>query len=228
MKYLVYVTTLICLFSIVCCNKESNQRVVLQLEHSLDDGKTFQQRGELSFRNRGAFMLTDLKKISKSATFVQDRWSIQQIALLRNVSESDGFYVIRVHSSNPFSPFVIASIKACYLFSSRLEDELTLHLDTQNNVIALSYKATTNECDCSFSDELLLGKEPKTSVELNFGSEGPDVNLEALRINEELKKQKEQGSQSFLYQNWHYIAIAVALFLVLQFFLMEPEEAKKQ
>eukprot|EP01121_Diplochlamys_sp_Union-15-3_P016342 TRINITY_DN5543_c0_g2_i1.p1 TRINITY_DN5543_c0_g2~~TRINITY_DN5543_c0_g2_i1.p1 ORF type:complete len:226 (+),score=22.00 TRINITY_DN5543_c0_g2_i1:74-751(+) len=221
MKYAIYQLlffTVLCFFFVkVLCD---DSRVLITVEHSFVDS-IWKERGKVSFRNRGAYMLTDQAKISKSVQFQQNKWSSEDIVNLNKNAENNGLYKIRVKSANEESPHVIASVRTCQLFNSNFNDKISIHLDHQNNVISLSYRTNSSLCEGVQSEV----KELRTSVSIDFGSEGPEPNLSALRINEEIKKQREEGSsQGFFSRYWYIIVPVVIGFLVLNLFVAEPEK----
>ena len=125
---------------------------LVDLEHSLDGGKTFSPRYSYKLQlSKSAVKLVDLQP-EKNGIFASDIESFRSL-LMGNTA--DGLYRIRMHStpSDPTSPYVSAAIPSCELQKSGFKEDIVLHLDSSNNIVGVGYSspviALSRPCDPS-------------------------------------------------------------------------------
>lgn len=79
----------------------------------------------------------------------------EDITELKSILNSNSLYTIRLqaHTGNTSSEPVLTSLPACELQKSGYKEDLTVYLDTNQNIIGVSYSSPTStvarECDAS-------------------------------------------------------------------------------
>ncbi len=161
------------------------------VEHSLDSGKTFSQRGRVNFN-----------------TFVNDVADEEDArSALERLCASNGLYLLRVGG-------VKGVADPCGLLHSGLKDVFTLHLDWRDQLVAISSSA---EKSVPSSGKAKTFSATRLVVQRMESGPQPDTAAFIQRVEEE-KLAKARGetkdNRSFFAKYWMYI-IPFVLFLAM-------------
>jgi len=189
-------------FTISLADSDVEGEILLDLEHSLDDGKTWQSRGHLSVSGG-------------RSTNDQNQLDDTQKQALRNQCAKGGLYLIKSHvQQGGQSLGVMRSYSsACSLVDSGMVDTITLQTDHRGRVLSLSLSAAAPTSSPGLRDTF------KTKVVTSGVEPGPvpDTAAYIQRIEEE-KRRQEKGevpdNRSFLAKYWMYI-VPVVLFMAI-------------
>jgi len=206
----------------------SSGQLSLQVDHSLDDGYTFSNRGNLlihSLRSGSASM--DTSGADGEESFV----SSDQKDILRKLCERDGLYLLRLIGQD--GSIHRTATHACNLVTSGLSEVFTVHLDWRNKVVGVSISARPHVADQkkrghgSTSSNLISEDKDLLDSAAGFRSKvliqpmemGPQPDTAAfVQRMEQEKLAKERGetkdNRSFFAKYWMYI-IPVVLFLAM-------------
>eukprot|EP01134_Creolimax_fragrantissima_P000475 CFRG0475T1 len=199
----------------------------LQVEHALStDGL------ELTFSPRGL-----LKRSEKGSTFEQEKFTSKEADQIKALVESDSYYHIRVpaHPGKDDGEYVQSLVRACTLVSSKLKDELGIHMNELGDVVALEYHPSNTTCaNKFFAKKIVEGSTFKTTIKLRSrGMPGPSIATaefvtpvaENIVYDDEGKPVKQKAGaasanpddadtppESFFQKYWMYIVPAIVLF----------------
>jgi len=203
-------------------------QISLQVDHSIDDGYTFSNRGNLlihSLRSGSASMDT-------SGSEGDDLYVTQeQKDSLRKLCEKDSLYLLRL--TGPDGSIHRTATHACNLVKSGLSEIFIVHLDWRNKVVGVSITAGSHSSDTKrrgHSEKLSMpmdenidplntavGFKSKVLVQPMEMGPQPDTAAFVQRMEQE-KLAKERGetkdNRSFFAKYWMYI-IPVVLFLAM-------------
>nr|AIG56336.1 secreted protein [Achlya hypogyna] len=104
----------------------------LDLEHSVDG--VFSPRGEVNI---------DFGSTKPTAVFPSKlALNEQQRSAFQNIVAQNGLYTIRARSEpgNPKSPFVVASVPACFLAKARFREDLAFHVNEVGHLISIEFR----------------------------------------------------------------------------------------
>ncbi len=201
---------------------EHDGHLVLQVEHSLDRGDTFQPRGTLT--------LHSLR--SGSSTFAQDTPKQEVMDSLRSLCSDGGLYLLRF--SSPGGQVHRAVADACGMVESGLKDVFTVHLDWKSQLVGVSVSSAlsapprvTNSNKRGSSKVVLDDEEDFASSDGGFDSKvvvqamesGPQPDTAAfIQRQEQEKLAKQRGetkdNRSFFAKYWMYIVpVVLVMFL---------------
>eukprot|EP00128_Syssomonas_multiformis_P010633 Colp12_sorted_trinity150504_noHs@10076 len=181
---------------------ESTGPVTLSFEHSFDIDATYQTRGSIQFAKAGKHR------------FVKHEWSEEQIASLKALASSGGFYRLRVKSDprKEDSPYVVAIAPACQLLRSTSE-VLTVHVDERGFVTAVTYTPSGSDCDENeVAPQQLLSRSAVIFETPSAGVTPFVENYVDTRSNK--KEGKEVDNRSFIQKYWMYIVPGLLLMLL--------------
>jgi len=236
------IVSLICLASLVTkCTADSTAdnsnsdidssnsgQISLQVDHSIDDGYTFSNRGNLlihSLRSGSASM--DTSGVEGDDPYVTQ----EQKDSLRKLCEKDSLYLLRL--TGPDGSIHRTATHACNLVKSGLSETFVVHLDWRNKVVGVSISAGSHLPDSKkrsqsekLSNSMMENLDPLNSA-VGFKSKvlvqpmemGPQPDTAAfIQRMEQEKLAKERGetkdNRSFFAKYWMYI-IPVVLFLAM-------------
>ncbi|KNC74908.1 hypothetical protein SARC_12556 [Sphaeroforma arctica JP610] len=149
------------------CEYDLAQCMDIRVQHALTaDGV------DLKFTPRGI-----LKRSEEGSKFEQDKLSASEAEALKALAANDGFYHVRVetHPGKNDDQYVSSLVRACTLVSSKLKDELGIHMNENGDVIALEYRPTNVTCaNKFFAKKIVDGSSFKTTIKLRTrGMPGP-------------------------------------------------------
>mmetsp|Transcript_16129 Transcript_16129/g.21332 ORF Transcript_16129/g.21332 Transcript_16129/m.21332 type:complete len:268 (-) Transcript_16129:362-1165(-) len=153
--------------------------------------------------------------------------SYSERAQMKELIDNEGFYRIQLHSnpSDPNSPIIMAAINACDLHKANFREEITLHLDRDQNVIGMTYSAPSSllakSCHNKPLPEVI---ELESAITIAEASSGQSVPLQATtetpppglsQLNKFQMKKDGEGSQnqSFLRKYWYIVVPLLILFM---------------
>eukprot|EP00912_Choanoflagellata_sp_UC4_P001300 UC4_evm7s805 len=190
--------------------------VNLELQHYL--GKDF------GWVKRGVISVKSLSSHHGSIVHENDlRYAIDYVYNLASGTTGTSFYKIRVFplgSHNPEAFAIEASVDACFLYESRLDDTIILHLDRQGSVQSLEIDPLRQSCRSRANKKHHLKKRKlsgfETSVVVSHGLEGPSPETKSFiemmeRQQEKVRQQKE--NPSFWNKYWMYITLFVFMLM---------------
>ncbi|KDO25878.1 hypothetical protein SPRG_08820 [Saprolegnia parasitica CBS 223.65] len=152
----------------------SKRGYTLDLEHSIaKDGAigTFSPRGDVNID----FAPTKPTAIFPSKLTLNE----QQLSAFQKLVAQDGFYTIRARSEpgNPKSPFVVASVPACFLVKARFREDLAFHVNEVGHLISIEFRTPfVDTKTCSDVAKRNLKEATFYSTGAIFGAtDGPEV-----------------------------------------------------
>ncbi|OQS00318.1 hypothetical protein THRCLA_06025 [Thraustotheca clavata] len=142
----------------------------LDLEHSVDEN-TFAARGEVNI---------DFAPAKPTATFPTKLvLNEQQRNAFHKLVNHGGLYTIRARSEpgNPNSPFVVASVPACFLMKARFREDLAFHVNEVGYLISMEFRAPYVDINtCKDVAKRVLKEANFYSTGNIFGAaDGPEV-----------------------------------------------------
>lgn len=99
----------------------------------------------------------------------QDKLGERDVANLVELAKIGGLYRVRIANS-----FVMASVPACHVLSSRFADQLTVHM-TSSKPIAITLQTISSECVDRAQEGVA---EWRTLAHVKHGDEAPRPNLD--------------------------------------------------
>jgi len=202
---------------------QDSHQIVYQVEQSFDSGRTWSERGELTFKNSKNYRLADSKKLEESLKFDQQKITDTELDLLRNLVKNNDNYFVRVHpKSFPMNnnQYVMASVPACFVLSSNFVDSLTAHLDVNSNIISIDYIPNRYKCDINAKG---TNKNWKTNIRLGFPEKGPSVNLTPFQQ----QKEEPVEQESFFSRYW-IIFVGIGIYVIVSTLASGVPEAPQQ
>ena len=200
------ILSLICLVisAISGSEVEDDGTLILQLEHSFDEGVTFEPRGTVTIHSLR----------SSSSSIDQDSLSDDQRDGMEQLCKSDGLYLLKIHSADEDHSHRTVT-DACTLIQSGLKDILTIHLDWRSKIIGISITSQK-------PTGILLGSSMdnfSTRVNVQNMESGPQPDTSAfVQKMEQEKLAKQRGetkdNRSFFSKYWMYI-VPVVLVLAM-------------
>jgi len=204
--------------NLVKSDEFSVNEVNIKLYHSLigNNAKDFTERGSVTLIN------------GKDSYLKQNQLSIEEIALLKEISATNGNYYLKgaeIDSQGKEIKSRMTFMKACSLLESSLSDTLTITLDLNGRFLAISSNPSMNPCCHSSSSAHSLSSNTKLTHSFNttvhviqtMVSPGPETQSYILRLEQE-KVEKMKGektdNRSFFAKYWMYI-IPVVVFLLI-------------
>lgn len=209
-------------------DSSNSGQLSLQVDHSIDDGYTFSNRGNLLIHSlRSGYASIDTSNIEGDDPYVTQ----EQKDALRKLCEKDSLYLLRL--TGPDGSIHRTATHACNLVQSGLSETFIVHLDWRNKVVGVSISAGSHSSDNrkrSHSDKLssslnenidplnsAVGFKSKVLVQPMEMGPQPDTAAFIQRMEQE-KLAKERGetkdNRSFFAKYWMYI-IPVVLFLAM-------------
>ncbi|KAG0369493.1 hypothetical protein BC939DRAFT_446310 [Gamsiella multidivaricata] len=136
---------------------------------------------------------------------------------------SYGFYQIKLKDESRGWE-AMSSIKSCLLLASDFQEEITLHLDRDNQIFAFDYYTTESKCESDHKNEFALtslDRFKSVKVDLIGSASGPKahyVRAQAMKVDQTGQPETEK---TFFQKYWVYI---VPIVLVMLFTGGEPEK----
>ena len=205
--------------------------LVIELEHSVDDGKTFAPRGKftVTLSSEGKYTVSDMER---NGIFAESAETFK--ALLRQ----NDLYRIRTRSlqGKIDSPYVMAALPACELQKSGFKEDLTVYIGPNRNIVGFSYSspviALSRSCDADKLSvpTIFLSRikvtEGETSMVVPIQAQGPKpMTLHAVDtgpyLDENMKMhgntqgQGGAANQSFLRRYW-YIVVFLLIYMFMR------------
>lgn len=206
--------------------------LLLQLLQAMDSAR--ETTVEIQHFTSGQFSLRSSYKISESSITAlnTDQNTIQDVDGFKHMLEENALYRIRVvtRTADGTSKTVSASIPACELQKSGFKDDLTLHLDNNDQIIGLSYSSPEIILSRSCDPSLITGPVPlQTRVKLAepdvaqvipiqvFGPKPQTmatIYFDAQTDPTVQTKEQQQANQPFLTRYW-YLIVPTCVYLIL-------------
>lgn len=188
---------------------EDDGSFLLQLEHSFDEGRTFEARGTVTVHSLRS------SSASSSSSIDQDALSDDQRNKMEKLCDNGGLYMLKIHSSHAPAPPHRTVTDACTLIQSGLKDLLTIHLDWRSQIVGISITSQK-------PTGVLLGSSMdnfSTRVNIQHMESGPQPDTSAfIQKMEQEKLAKQRGetkdNRSFFSKYWMYI-VPVVLVLAM-------------
>ncbi|XP_041366161.1 ER membrane protein complex subunit 10-like [Gigantopelta aegis] len=212
------VLIIICIFcEITATDDEFEGSRALTVEHSLDADS------HSSYTKRGTIFVQSLK--GNKAKFTQNSGlSSDQKKELKDLASSDGLYRIRVavrdsDKQTPDKNYVSTFTKACYIYESALNDQLTVNFDPAGEILGISISTSANSCVGAEVTSANLSNW-KTMVEVFQTVSGPTPDtqsyIDKLKREDAEKTKGQQGdNRSFFGKYWMYIVPFVIIMMVM-------------
>ena len=182
-------------------------RSAFNLEHSLDDCRSFKPRGQI----------TILTTRTGATTIDQEAMSDSDKESLNDLCESGGIYLLRLTSD---SDVYRAGSDPCNLVKSGYRDAVTLHLDWRGKLVAFSHLATGLDAPQASRATSFITKVNVQPIE---AGPQPDTTAFIQKIEQE-KLAKQRGetkdNRSFFSKYWMYI---IPVVLVMAMSSANPE-----
>jgi len=165
-----------CLFAVSCLSQDdsssstrtgSSSLMIFPIEYTLQTGTSsaWVKRGSVKVRQNTVKRRLDVE-------IINDDLTTEFFADLQAAIAIDGLYTIKITSENSTTGKkvpVIASVPACYLVGSNLNDKFVLNFDKQRNLMNFSYNVDPADC----TKDVSLVKNKKT-----FSSQGRTLELQ--------------------------------------------------
>jgi hypothetical protein len=205
--------------------------LVIELEHSVDDGETFTPRGKftVTLNAEGKYTVSDMERNGIFA---------ESIESFKTLLRQNDLYRIRTRSlpGSSTAPYVMAALPACELQKSGFKEDLTVFVGPNRNVVGFSYSspviALSRSCDADKVNvpTMLLSRikvtEGETSMVVPIQAQGPKpMTLHAVDtgpfLDENLKMhgntqgQGGAANQSFLRRYW-YIVVFLIIYMIMR------------
>jgi len=216
---------------------EFDGQMILSIDHSLDDGASWEHRGTVSIHSTR----------TGSSSLEQIPLRIEQKQELKDICDQQGLYLLRVSGQASQTDLGIHRTygSACNVLSANLVDTLNLHFDWRGKLSAVSY-ATNHQEKVQLTNPQILQNWLHMGEEINPGKEGksdeaietvqksmnfktkvvtqhmvngpaPDTAAFIQRVEQE-KVDKQKGTttdnRSFLAKYWMYI-VPVVIFMAI-------------
>jgi len=180
--------------------------IVLKMEHSLDGGK--------SYSNRGTITIHSLR--SGAVSIQQDDLYEPEKELLEKLCDQDGLYLVRaVSNSGEAVTSYRSGHHACNLIDTGLSDLFTIQLDWRHKVVSIHLSTPNLQNKVPLNG--VAGFKSKVYVQHMESGPAPDTASFIQRIEEE-KLAKQRGdtkdNRSFFAKYWMYI-VPFVLVLVM-------------
>ncbi|OQR97081.1 hypothetical protein ACHHYP_12752 [Achlya hypogyna] len=190
----------------------------LDLEHSVDG--VFSPRGEVNI---------DFGSTKPTAVFPSKlALNEQQRSAFQNIVAQNGLYTIRARSEpgNPKSPFVVASVPACFLAKARFREDLAFHVNEVGHLISIEFRTPfVDSATCREVAKRNLKEATFYSTGSVFGAtEGPEVPRIAMTATKvaappgvapvRLENEPEPEEQQSFFRKYWYIIIPLLLVLM--------------
>ncbi|CAH8626017.1 unnamed protein product [Dicrocoelium dendriticum] len=188
----------------------SASSISLSVEHSLDNGYSFQPLKLLILDQAtgGVALSTDINSNQ-----------LDKLALLK-LTETNDFYFLRIKLSD--GSYLMSSVLACQMLSSDLQLKLIISVNDRGYPIAFHLATPRYKCLPSHTLTDLVPNLPPT-LGITLAVQRPVVGPtpETIRYLQRLEKQREEmaraekgDNRSFLAKYWTYIVPAVILFMI--------------
>jgi len=216
---------------------EFDGQMILSIDHSLDDGASWEHRGTVSIHSTR----------TGSSSLEQIPLRTEQKQELKDICEKQGLYLLRVSGQASQTDLGVHRTygSACNVISANLIDSLTLHFDWRGKLSAVSY-ATNHQEKVQLSNPQILQNWLHMGEDINPGKEGkndeaiemvqksmnfktkvvtqhmvngpaPDTAAFIQRVEQE-KVDKQKGTttdnRSFLAKYWMYI-VPIVIFMAI-------------
>lgn len=216
--------------------------LVIELEHSVDDGETFTSRGKftVTLNSDGKYTVSDMERNGIFA---------ESIESFKTLLRQNDLYRIRTRSlpGSSTAPYVMAALPACELQKSGFKEDLTIFVGPNRNVVGFSYSspviALSRSCDADKVSvpTMLLSRikvtEGETSMVVPIQAQGPKpMTLHAVDtgpfLDENMKMhgstqgQGGAANQSFLRRYW-YIVVFLIIYMIMRDDGPEPATGQK-
>ncbi|KJE90465.1 hypothetical protein CAOG_01775 [Capsaspora owczarzaki ATCC 30864] len=204
---------------------------VYTIEHDLSgvggaERAAFESRGSLPIPATVAFAAADAAAAATlvSATtgrpkiipLIQNPLTGAQLSQLKRLAAADDLYRIRFTSTvGEHSSSVLASVPACALLSSNLQDNLAVHLDARGLAFAVSYSAGSVGCDRAKAQAVAEGSNWRTRATIGLVSAVPDPFIPQQLRTPDGKPVTPEDQKSFIQKYWTYIVPGVIIYLVM-------------
>mmetsp|Transcript_12124 Transcript_12124/g.16754 ORF Transcript_12124/g.16754 Transcript_12124/m.16754 type:complete len:263 (-) Transcript_12124:30-818(-) len=209
--------------------KQTNTGSQILLEHSVDNGKTFGNRGKITYLTAFADELD-----SDETKVTQSKLSEQELTQLKNLIQQEGYYQLRVPISA--KTYSVSSVKACALVASNFQDQITVHFGPQGVSIARVDYSTIYGCDASTDeyvkkvDQLIKSSTNanwRTTVKFGHAVEASSPNLH-VAPEQQQKEQEQQQPQSWWSKYWYIILPVFLMMLMNAIAGVAPPEGQAQ
>jgi len=194
---------------------EFDGQMILSIDHSLDDGASWEHRGTVSIHSTR----------TGSSSLEQIPLRIEQKQELKDICDQQGLYLLRVSGQASQTDLGIHRTygSACNVLSANLVDTLNLHFDWRGKLSAVSY-ATNHQEKVQLTNPQAIetvqkSMNFKTKVVTQHMVNGPAPDTAAFiqRVEQE-KVDKQKGTttdnRSFLAKYWMYI-VPVVIFMAI-------------
>jgi len=213
MKFTLFVPLLLSLT--VGSEVEFDGQLILNIDHSLDEGSTWEHRGTVTVHSTR----------SGSSSVDQIPLRSDQKQELNELCSRNGLYLLKVSGQTSQTDLGVhrTYAAACNVVDANLVDSLTLHLDWRGKVSAVSYWTShqdkvvlTNPQAVEVSKKSL---NFKTKIHAQHMENGPVPDTAAfIQRMEQEKMDKQKGetkdNRSFLAKYWMYI-VPVVIFMAI-------------
>ncbi|TRY63352.1 hypothetical protein TCAL_02103 [Tigriopus californicus] len=181
----------------------------LEVEHSLDAGQSFQDRGLLTVHS------------IRSKSFSSDPTDLtsEQKAQLKTLCDQGDLYLLRIKATNPAtsqSSLHRSVADPCLMIANAFQDTFTLHLDWKSQLVSLSVMPTPTPGQASLGS-LRDHFQTKVAVQLMEAGPQPDTSAFIQKVEQEKLAQQRgetKDNRSFLAKYWMYI-VPVVLMLAM-------------
>jgi len=213
MKFLLVSSLLLSLTS--ASDVEFDGQMILNIDHSLDHGTTWEHRGTVTVHSTR----------SGSSSVDQLPLRAEQKKELKNLCEKQGLYLLKIsgHVSQVDLGVHRTYASACNVLEANLVDSLTLHFDWRGKLSAVSL-ATSHDDKAILTHPQAIevskkGLNFKTKVHAQHMENGPVPDTaDFIQKMEQDKMNKKEGAttdnRSFLAKYWMYI-VPIVIFMAI-------------
>ncbi len=189
---------------------DDSEQLSLRVEHSLDEGLSFEPRGTLSVHSLR----------SGSTSFAAAQGLDDVVERLRDLCSRRALYLLRAWESSGLPHQTV--MDPCAALDASLRETFTIHLDWRNNVVGVSVaalaspKAATNGT-VKATSELLAGFKTKVLLQTMESGPQPDTASFVQKMEaDKLAKQRGEvkDNRSFLAKYWMYIVPVLLLLMI--------------
>lgn len=119
-------------------DESHDKKIVLQLEHNVASTKSAD-----GFEPRGTVEIVYSASSPRPKVSFNNVQSLSEVQVerLQTMLQKNAMYTIRARAdpADPSSPYVLASVPMCMLVGTRLREDITFHLSTTDQLVAMEY-----------------------------------------------------------------------------------------
>lgn len=190
----------------------------LDLYHKFDINQEFKLRGSILVKPKSEY------RVAQATIVSQPELSETDLKYLKASAEKPGgIYFLKTvlrkkkGDQEPTLKTTQTLVKACSIYTSNLEDFLTVNLSPTNDFLNVNIFTTNQECNSEVPR--VLSNQFNTTILVESGAVGPvpDTATYIKRLEEERQNKLREGKEdnrSFFAKYWLYIVPAVIILMV--------------